>query len=337
MISEPENYGMTPAQTLAHVSTSEKTQRFDAFWAEFREEVDALPTSWAGEPDPEAATEVVIPSLRSVRVCAQVTLPPTAPRGVVVALHGYAIDSAFDEDPDAEPWAEHGLVTVRLRVRGFPPSVLDIDDCREEWILRGIEAPEAWILRGAVADVVQAVRCARRSFGADLPFGIYGESLGGGLAVMAAAQLQALGAPPFRLAIAMPTFGDWGWRLDRYCNGSGGEVNRWIEAHRDLDRAKFVRTLGLGDASIHAPEVQCPVLCKLAHRDDAVPAPSAAAIFNALASTRKWKFETGYGHYDGGLADLRRHALFGRIHPSFLDPETDPEIYVAAHEDQLTL
>jgi len=42
-----------------------------------------------------------------------------------------------------------------------------------------------------------------------------------------------------------------------------------------------------------------------------VPAPTAAAVFNALAGDpgRKWRFTVRYGHHDGGVADMRRHAL----------------------------
>ena len=63
--------------------------------------------------------------------------------------------------------------------------------------------------------------------------------------------------------------------------------------------------------------------------DDVVPAPSAAAVFNGLASPRAWRFVTRFGHYDGGVADARRHVLFARLHPSFADPAVDPEEAVA--------
>ena len=76
----------------------------------------------------------------------------------------------------------------------------------------------------------------------------------------------------------------------------------------------------LFDAALHAPLVQCPSLVKLAERDDTVPAPSAAAVYNALGSHDKRSFATPFGHYEGGIANARRHALFRRLEESFVDP-----------------
>jgi hypothetical protein len=61
-------------------------------------------------------------------------------------------------------------------------------------------------------------------------------------------------------------------------------------------------------------------------RDDVVPAPAAAAVFNALGSDPgcKWRFVVKRGHADGGIADARRHALFDRLVREFLGPDEDP-------------
>lgn len=334
MISAPEDYGLSAEQTLAHSIAVDPPADFGGFWAEFREEVDTLPRHWQGSLEP-GANRVVISSLREVRVVARVTMPDDAPIGVVITTHGSEAPDDFPEAP--EPWTSRGLATVRLRVRGYPPSTMDIEDHRGNWIMQGIESPEAWIVRGAVADVMQAFRGARAAFGADVPIGLHGESLGGGLAVIAAAQLHATGTPPFRMAIALPTFGDWAWREERYCNGAGGQVNFVLDLHRDQQREHVRHTLQLFDAAHHARAIECPVLCKLATLDDTVPAPSSAAILNAIASRRTWVFQTRYGHYDGGLTDLRRHALFERLHPAMLDPRQEPEDAIAAAGVPLTI
>ncbi|MCZ6836840.1 MAG: acetylxylan esterase [Planctomycetota bacterium] len=322
MISSPENYGLSGEETLAKQTEALCPQNFEAFWADFREAVLTLPTHWQGSLDHET-NQVIIASMRDIRVIAQVTMPPQTPVGVVLTTHGYEAPDIFEDDH--EPWTEHGLVTVRLRVRGFPPSVMDMDDVRRDWILHGIESPEAWVLLGAVGDVVLAYRCARMAFGPDLPIAMHGESFGGGLAVLASAQLSALDDSPFRLVLGLPTFGDWAWRDGHYCNGSGGLVNQLLDIHRGDQREQLMQSLLLFDATLHAPAISCPALTKLAHIDDTVPAPSAASIHNALGSSHKWRFETKYGHFDGGLSDLRRHAQFERIHPGFLDPQFELE------------
>jgi cephalosporin-C deacetylase len=326
LTSSPVDYGLTEAETIAHEVHAPRPDGFDAFWGLLREEVSVLSTAWQGRVD-DGVTDVVIPSIRSVRVTARVTVPEAPVQGVVVTTHGSSAPDHLEDAPAR--WIESGLATVALRVRGYPPSTHDTDDLRDGWILRDIEDAESWIVRGAAADVMQAVRCARRHFGDGVPLALHGHSLGGGLAVIAAAQLEPLGLDVARLVIALPTFGAWRWRRDRYCNGSGALVNELLISLRE-DASRLLGTLDLFDAVHHARAITRPTLCKLAQRDDVVPAPSAAAVYNAIASPRKWRFVTQFGHYDGGVSDARRHVLFERCEREFLHPARDPEAVGAA-------
>ena len=321
LISGPETYGLSEQQTLAHRAEGDPPEEFASFWGEFKEEVLATPATWRGAVDAEI-NQLVIPSIRAVRVIGRLTLPVERPRGLVIATHGAVAPDGFSLDP--EPWSSRQLATLRLRLRGYPPSTLDIEDIREHWIEHRLAVADSWIVRGAVADVVQAYRCARGYFGPDVPIALHGESLGGGLAVIAARQLSELGDPPTRLILALPSLGDWRWRSSRYCGGLGGRVNEELVRMRD-EAPRMMNTLLLFDAAFHASGIESPTLCKLAVRDDVVPAPSAAAVFNALPGGRKWRLVTRYGHYDGGIADLRRHARFEQIHRRFADPACEPE------------
>ncbi|UCD75288.1 MAG: acetylxylan esterase [Phycisphaerales bacterium] len=322
MLSAPEDYGLTPRQTLAHTVAEALPDRFAEYWREFREEIAVLSTYFQGSVD-ERVNRIVIPSLRSVRIIGRLELPDGPVRGAVIASHGYETPDDFECGEELrEPWTSRGLATLRLRLRGFPPSTMEIDDLRDRWIVHNIESARAWIARGAVADLMQGYRCLRRHLGPDAPISFHGESLGGGLAVIAAAQLGLLDEkdPPFRLALALPGFGDWRWRSTRYCNGPGGQVKLMLDTLRGQDREELLATLLLFDAALQGRFVRCPVLCKSALRDDTVPAPTAAAVFNGLAGGQKWRFITPFGHYEGGLANARRHAVFERICQSFLDP-----------------
>ncbi len=325
---------MSAAETLEHRADTTPPEGFDKFWSEFREAIASHKSFLRGSVDAES-NRVTIESLRHVRIVGQLTMPGDAKpvRGGVVASHGYDVPTT-DLSADSEPWNGRGLATLRIRVRGYPPSVEDMPDLRGAWIPHNIDSPEAWILRGAVGDVVQAYRCLRAKLGPDLPISIHGESFGGGLAVIAAAQLAAMNDPPARLVLGLPTFGDWRWRAGRYCNGSGGQINRIIETKRQ-DGGRFIEQLRLFDTAIHGTAITCPVLCKLAIQDDVVPAPSAAAVFNAIGSPLKWRFIVRYGHFDGGIADLRRHALYERISVEFLDLDRTPEEVIAAHRAEL--
>lgn len=309
MRSAPEDYGLTADETIAHTADVTPPSQFDPYWQGFRDEVAALPTRWRGSVD-APINDVIFESIRNVRIAARITQPHTPPRAIAVAAHGYgAVDDTW---PDDSTWAESGVTVVRIRVRGFPPSTMDVLDRRDQWILHCIESADDWILRGAVADVMQAFRLARSYFQqtndaerrTPPAFGFVGDSFAAGLAVIAAAQLTGMGTPPDRMAIGLPTFGDWRWRRVRYCSGSGGEVNMLLDSLRE-EGERVMTTLDLFDAAIHATAIACPVFCKLARRDDTVPAPTAAAVFNALRSAEKHAMEVPYGHFDGGLANAR--------------------------------
>lgn len=345
MISAPVDYGYTAAQTLAHridpALPKGFRQAFDAHWAAFREAAGNLPLRWQGEID-SPTNQVVIRSLDSVRIAARVTMPEprSAVRGVVVTSHGYAdVPEVFGEEP--ELWTSHELATVRVRVRGYPPSTMDMPDLRGDWIMHKPplqrDVVSAWIVRGAVADIIQAVRCARVHFGESMPITLHGESLGGGLTTMAAAQLALMGQPQQRLILELPSMGDWRWRAGRYCNGAGGRINVMLDALRGDDRRQFLEGLLLYDAALHARDIATPTLAKLATLDDIVPAPSAAAIFNAIDSIEKWRFVTRFGHFDGGIANARRHAVFEGLQAAFADPVRTPAEVLEPHRASLEL
>ncbi|MDY7110655.1 MAG: acetylxylan esterase [Planctomycetota bacterium] len=339
MLSLPEDYGLDEEQTLAFTVDDDPPAGFEAFWSAFREEIAALPSTWRGTVDGSLG-QLMIESVRGVRVIARLSMPTPKPRAVVITTHGppdrpaewspeRLLLTALTGEPDVfpaapEPWSEAGLATLRLAVRGYPPSTMDIDDLRPDWILTKLGLADSWVVRGAAADVVQAYRCARRYFGPAMPIGLHGESLGGGLVVIAAAQLAAMDDEPFRMVLAHPDLGAWRWRSEQYCGGPGGRVNERLTAMRE-DGPAVLETMLLYDAVFHARRLRCPTLCKLACRDDIVPAAAAAAVFNAIAGERKWRYRTACGHFDGGLEDARRHRNFTQINSRFLDPTIEPE------------
>ncbi|HRJ50853.1 MAG TPA: hypothetical protein PKU91_09975, partial [Phycisphaerales bacterium] len=109
----------------------------------------------------------------------------------------------------------------------------------------------------------------------------------------------------------------------------------WL-GHRSSPE-RFRAAIGIADAVVHAAEVRAPTLCKLAERDDVVPAPSAAAVYNAIGTdpVAKWRFVTPYGHFDGGIRNARRHAIFDKVVELFLDPSRSVAESAAAFEGVL--
>lgn len=353
----PEDFGLDPIATLAHVGDSARSSRHAPIWKAWSEAVAAVRPRLqeTRDPDPSDPTaDQHFESLHHVRIGCRLLepIPRTRPRAAIVAFHGYGdVAAAADEEPRWAALRSRGVTVLIVRVRGFPGSRRDTGDWNAHahgWITRGLETAPAdtgigtdWSFAHAAADALLACRAMRHRLGrggpgaerragtsGGPPIFIYGQSFGAALAILAAARLGD-DETPARVAIGLPTMGDWPWRLAHRRpggHGAGAQIARLLVDFAEREES-IVATLRAFDPVIHARAVRCPVLCKLALRDDVVPAPSAAAVFNALGTDpgRKWRFVTRYGHFDGGLADLRRHARFEQAADAFLDPASDPE------------
>lgn len=364
---EPEDFGLSPIATLAHVGEPTRSIRHGSFWKTWTagvlaEQPRLVPRDHASSDpsDPSATHEFV--SCRHVRIGCSLMLPERGrPKAGLIVLHGYEnVPSLAQSCEDWKDYAERGIAVLVLRVRGYAGSCSDVPQlvhhCGHkgggDWITHGLETPLSdrgygsdWSFSYAAADVVNACRALRSFLNAPLgevPIFMHGESFGGALAVIGASQLADLDEPA-RLAIGLPTMGDWPWRLSLpeigggLGGGAGERIRKFISGHANLNE-DVTTTLRVFDAAVHSRRITCPVLCKLAMRDDVVPAPAAAAVFNSLGADpgTKWRFVTHYGHFDGGLADLRRHALFQKVAADFLDPAKNVSDAMAPWEPVMT-
>lgn len=354
-MTAPDDFGMSPYATLAHVGDIAHPPMHRLFWSRWKEAVSALTPRLgpAEPPDPSDPTATHrFESLGSVRIGCRLELPPKGVqvRAGLVTTHGYsAPDPLVVNTNRFRALAARGVAVLAVRVRGFAGSQLDTGDWLTDpgslgWITRGFPARAqkaedvlGWSLPLAVADVACAVHAlqewlcsrARNSDGPPPAMFLRGESFGGGLAVIAAAQMPHTWARVDRLAIGLPTFGDWAWRAaepTRMASGSGADMRALLRSFGQDAQAEALDTLRLCDAAVHAEAVDVPTLCKLALRDEVVPAPSVAAVFNALGTEpgRKWRFVVPTGHTDPSLAEARRVALHERCTQDFLDPSRDP-------------
>lgn len=358
-MAEPDDFGINPVDTLAHVGDPTPAREHSVFWshwmAALESEAPALVERCGGgtgvaqiDPTDPTCTHA-FESLGGVRIGARLQRPPAdVPiRAGLVSTHGYAVSKPIEaRDPLFAPAAARGVAVLNIRVRGFAGSRLDTGDLQTPdgnglgWITRGLDNEDDavtgtmhWVYAQAVADVYQACRALRQWLlhhgPGDVPMFLHGESFGGGLAVPAVAKLEGRGvdrARISRLVLALPTMGDWPWRHEHPVKaGSGVEIQKLLERRPDLGDVIKLR-LRLLDSVVHAGRVRCPVLCKLAERDEIVPAPTAAAVFNALRVDpgRKWRFVVPHGHAETGNANARRHAAFERCMTDFLDPAREP-------------
>ncbi|MBK7404831.1 MAG: acetylxylan esterase [Phycisphaerales bacterium] len=354
---EPDDFGLSPVATLAHVSELTPAPMHQPVWNRWREALAShhpqlVPAETADPADPTATHR--FESVGSVRIGCVLELPPkgTLVRAALVTTHGYGVTRPLAEE--ARRWralAARGVAVLLVRVRGYPGSTLDTGNWAASkqgtdagWIAHGfraqIQKPEdalQWSLPLAAADVALAARALRDWLGSrarqpsgPIPVSLHGESFGAGLAVICAAQTPPEGAAYARLALAVPTFGDWSWRLAdprRMAFGAGAHLHALLRSIANTEPGgEAAQVLRLCDTAVHATRIRCPVLCRLAERDEVVPAPSAAAVFNALGSDpgMKWRFVVPEGHAEPSIRGARRLALFERCLVDFLDPSRPP-------------
>ncbi|MEM1329037.1 MAG: acetylxylan esterase [Planctomycetota bacterium] len=352
----PDDFGLSALETLTHVASFGTPSGSQGYWTGWRDrllevEPTLRPRDGRELDDRDGGIDWTFEGGYGLPIGCTLVEPPTgtALAGGVVVLHGAGIDRTAEQD--RERWrllAARGVAVLVVRVRGYAGSSRDtgdltvIDDAGHGWICRGLDAllttpgdrktpaADEWVLPRAIMDVANGVRALRswveQAASKDLPVGLYGVSLGGGLGVMASAQLGEVdpSMAPDRLAVGMPSLGDWPWRLDdrarRSRGGTGSMLADYLlrNADREEDLLKVIRWF---DSAVHARHIASPVLCMLAERDDVVPAPTAAAVFNALGSDPgcKWRFLVRAGHTDAGLSNNRRLALFHRCCMDFLD------------------
>lgn len=340
---EPDSFGLGPLATLAHVAPSALSPGHALYWGSWTEGLYArrpalLPVRSPDPTDPGATHE--FESWRHVRIGVRLIEPAGGRLARAGALILHDADHVPPFDDDATQWAdlaEQDVTVMLLRVRGMAGSRQDLPvwPADQPWLTIGLEAPvedpragTGWILEGAVADVANAIRALRRHLGRDVrsgraPVYLYGEGLGAGLALVAHSQLSREDQTD-RMALATPMLADWDWTLPRVQVGPMHDVRDFITRVPWLEE-RIETTLRYFDAALHARRVRCPVLCRLALRDEVAPAPAAAAAYNALGTApgRKWRFVTRYGHFDGGVVESRRQETFLRLLRRFFDPAVE--------------
>ncbi len=342
-------------RTFAHIGDPVPASDHGPFWKHWFDALisntPALTRRVTQDPSDPGATHE-FDSFDGVTIGARLVLPRDGKpvKASLVSVHG-------DMPPDplainAKRWqgiADRGIAVLLLRLRGYPGSqttcgdLINLNEHGNTWITRGFDAElhEEWILPKGVADVCNACRVMRnallhRDTDTNIPVddsiehpGVYlhGSSLGGGLAVISAAQLigKLRGESIVdRLAIAMPSLGDWTTRLHDP-TGTAMQFKRVIESNPDR-REELLARLKLCDAIVHGRRVRVPTFGMLARTDLVVPPHCAAAVFNSIDADpgRKWRLLIDHGHHDGDRATNRRIALYRRALCDFFDPDQTP-------------
>ncbi|MEM0943286.1 MAG: alpha/beta fold hydrolase [Pseudomonadota bacterium] len=220
---------------------------------------------------------------------------PEAPRATLLALHGYGDHATSTFDAAAEFWAERGIETVAYDQRGFGrnPS-------------RGL-----WPGAPRLIEDARTMAARLRSAHPCRPLVVLGHSMGGGVALAAAPDLDAEG-----LILAAPAI--WGGRSlnplhrlaawmaagvvpERRFTGEGVvriQASDNIDALRALGRDPLylsppsareifglVRVVDAAEAA--APEVTLPSLLLLGARDQILPQGPVERVYATLPGPRR--------------------------------------------------
>lgn len=258
---------------------------FESFWEKTRTELRRIPPAVSreslGSEDPALEFERLgFDSLGGVRVSGYVIRwKDDVPRPLVVHSHGYGggLDPMWH-------WAKVGVNVLGVEARGYGRSKDALPSpSRWGYVLTGIESPEKYVLRGAVCDYMRAVEVGKEVLDPSVSRTILnGTSFAGGLAVMAESVLQAADF----LVVAVPSFG---WAEGRRLlveDGSGQEINHYLEAYPEREEDVMV-VLSYFDSMNFAAQIRCPTLVGLGLEDNVVPAPTVYAIVNHLSAPHR--------------------------------------------------
>ena len=255
---------------------------FGSFWETTRAELGRISSAVSreslGSEDPALELErLSFASLGGARVSGYaIRWKDDVLRPLVVHSHGYGggLDSMWH-------WARMGVNVLGVEARGYGHS-RDALPSLSPWgyVLTGIESPETHVLRGAVCDYMRAVEVGREILDPFVSCTVLnGTSFAGGLAVMAESILQVADF----LVVAVPSFG---WAEGRRLlveDGSGQEINRYLETHPEREEDVML-VLSYFDSMNFAAEIRCPTLVGLGLKDNVVPAPTIYAIVNHLSA-----------------------------------------------------
>ncbi|HHP7241886.1 MAG TPA: acetylxylan esterase [Cyclobacteriaceae bacterium] len=196
-------------------------------------------------------------------------------RPLVIHSHGYMSQTTIQWN-----WAQSGINVLGVDIRGFGMSKKALPDISKNgYVLSGIDSPETSVLRGAVCDYIQAISVGRQLCeGKISTLAVKGISFGGGLALMAEAQVKAADY----LILGVPTFG-WAEGRQFYVqSGSGREINEYLKDNPNMEEDTML-VLRYFDPINFAQEVKCRTFIGLGLIDKVVPPQTVYSIVNHIS------------------------------------------------------
>ncbi|WP_455366785.1 acetylxylan esterase [Kaarinaea lacus] len=258
---------------------------FPAFWQGTLEQLNKLPKAIQINADQTMddglqLKKLSFQSFDNAFIHAYLLTPQSVDEGpLIVYTHGYMGQCEVIWD-----WARKGASILGVDIRGCGESRQAVAQLSKDgYIITGIQSPDTSILRGAICDYIRAVQVACELLQNKQKSTIfYGKSLGGALASIAAALVDEADL----LVAAVPTLAWAAGRRELVTQGSGAEINAYIDAHPEEEQ-NIMNVLSYFDTMNFAPLIKCNAMIGLGLQDNYVPAETVYAFINHLSCPKQ--------------------------------------------------
>ncbi|KQS08956.1 acetyl xylan esterase [Curtobacterium sp. Leaf183] len=319
----------------SHRPSVREPEDFDAFWADTIAQARAAAEQTGAHPVTVPADtpvtglvieDLTFPGFAADPVRAWVTRPAGASSGpddarlpVVVEFLGY--NGGRGRPGERVAWALAGYVHVVMDTRGQgsgwgggdTPDPHGAGPHIGGWMTSGIDRPEDHHYRRVYTDAVRLVDAVRTLPGVDPDrIALTGGSQGGGIAIAAAALVQAHVGPIVAVLPDVAFLCDWEHGALVAVSDPYQELVRYLAVHRDAAETVWT-TASYLDGVNFAARIDAPALFSVALMDEVVPPRTTFAAYNALASTdRQIEVYPYNGHEGGGFRHWERQVAFLR-------------------------
>jgi cephalosporin-C deacetylase len=280
-----------------------KQRDFDSFWSEMKEHVpphfDAK-IEWIHYPVKQIKVgDVTIVSWDGTPLRAWLILPETnrTKHPALIHFHGYT-DSRGHIHQYLK-WALQGIAVISFEVRGqgFSPDFAKYPNGAQTlgWMTLGIEQKQAYYYANVYKDVLACVRWAFSLSRIDEQHvGVFGESQGGALSLIAAAWEK-------RISMVMSDYPFLAHfeRALKIASNPYTEILGYFR-FKDPEMSNYQQVLNhlsYFDVMNFASDITCPALLCSGLEDDVTPPSTIFAVFNHLSSKiKKIKVYPEYSH-----------------------------------------
>lgn len=226
----------------------------------------------------------------------------------LVRFHGYSSNKG--KICELLLWALQGYAVLAMDVRGqcgdTPDARVYSSGAFSGWMTLGLNSPMEYYYRQVYIDSVHQVEAlARRPEVNSQKIGLFGNSQGGALSVVAAALLsrfaktfEGITARVAAVNAGIPFLSDMKRAYREHTDGPWAEFDWYFRMYDPLHEREdeIFTNLSYFDAMNFAPWVNCPTLVSVGLKDTACPPPTIFALYNHLNGEKDIIAYADYGH-----------------------------------------